>query len=135
MNTRIKFIVYSPIVVLYKLITDFCLKSEIPASTNIGTGLIVHHVTGIVLNAEVVIGENCTLNHNITVGNKVNDEGLILGTPVIGDNVIIGPHSVIIGPISIGSNVSIGAGTVVVKNVPDNAVVAGNPARIIRFKS
>ena len=46
-----------------------------------------------------------------------------------------GCHVIIIGDITIGNNVTIGAGAVVVKDVPDNAVVVGNPARIIKTKS
>lgn len=52
--------------------------------------------------------------------------------PVIGDNVTLGANVTIIGDVHIGNNVIIGAGSVVVKNVPDNCVVAGNPAKVIR---
>ena len=52
--------------------------------------------------------------------------------PTIGNNVNIGSNTCIIGGISIGDNVIIGAGSVVVKDVPSNVVIAGNPARIIR---
>lgn len=55
------------------------------------------------------------------------------GSPVIGDNVNIGSNSCIIGEISIGDNVIIGAGSIVIKDVPSNVVIAGNPARIIRY--
>ena len=53
--------------------------------------------------------------------------------PRIGDNVSVGANAVIIGPIRIGNNVTVGAGAVVVKDVPDNAVVVGNPARLIKY--
>lgn len=52
----------------------------------------------------------------------------------IGDNVSIYPNSVVIGNITIGNNVTVGAGSVVIKDVPDNAVVVGNPARITSFR-
>ena len=54
--------------------------------------------------------------------------------PTIGDNVSIGANVNIIGNITIGNNVEIGAGSVVVNDIPDNCVVVGNPARIIRNK-
>lgn len=52
---------------------------------------------------------------------------------MIGDNVSLGCNVTIIGGVHIGNNVTIGAGSVVVKDVPDNCVVAGNPAKIIRY--
>lgn len=132
MNNKIKWILFSPIIIFYKIITDFLLKCEIPASTRIGEGLIIHHATGLVLNRNVVIGKNVTLKHNTTIGNKESISGKDLGSPIIGDNVIIGPHSIIIGPIRIGKNSIIGAGSVVIKDVLPFSVVAGNPAKEIK---
>ena len=63
--------------------------------------------------------------HNVTIGKTHK------GVPWIGNNVTIGANAVIVGPVYVGNNVTIGAGSVVVKDVPDNACVAGNPARII----
>lgn len=51
----------------------------------------------------------------------------------IGDNVYIGAGAIIMNPVKIGSNVIIGAGSVVIKDIPDNCIVAGNPAKIIRY--
>lgn len=76
-----------------------------------------------------VIGKNITLHQGVTIGK--NFGGRKYGYPIIGDNVIIYPNSVIVGSISIGNNVVIGAGSVVIDNVPDNCVVAGNPARVL----
>lgn len=53
--------------------------------------------------------------------------------PVIGNNVVIGAGSVVLGGIKVGNNVVIGANSVVIDNVPDNAVVAGVPAKVKKY--
>lgn len=66
--------------------------------------------------------------HCTTLGKKGDNR------PVIGDNVSLGCNVTIIGGVHIGNNVTVGAGSVVVKDVPDNCIVAGNPAKVIRYK-
>ena len=82
-----------------------------------------HGLIGIVISADAKIGEDVTIMQNVTIG---------MGkAPVIGDNVFIGANACIIGGIKIGNNVRIGAGAVVVKDVPDNTTVVGQPCRYI----
>ena len=64
---------------------------------------------------------------NNTLENNDNNQ-----LPTIGDNVEVGANVVIIGDIEIGNNVVIGAGSVVVKSIPSNCIVAGNPAKVIK---
>jgi serine acetyltransferase len=97
----------------------------VPYSTKIGKGLLFAHPYSTVLNAER-IGDNFTCVHCVTIGKKTQER------PVIGNNVSMGAGSMVIGSVTIGNNVVIGAGAVVVKDVPDNCVVAGNPAKIIK---
>lgn len=54
------------------------------------------------------------------------------GLPIIGDNVVIGTHAQIVGNVRIGNNSIVGAGAIVTHDVPDNVVVVGNPAKILR---
>ena len=72
------------------------------------------------------IGEHFTVKNNVTIGEH---KGKV---PAIGNNVTVNVNSIVLGGISIGDNVTIGAGTVLMKNVPDNCVVVGNPAYILK---
>lgn len=101
----------------------------VPFSTKVGKGLTYAHPYSTVLNAES-IGENFSCLHCTTIGKKGPGER----RPRIGNNVTVGCHVAIIGDITIGNNVTIGAGSVVVKDVPDNAVVVGNHARVIKYR-
>ncbi|WP_421298905.1 serine acetyltransferase [Aeromonas veronii] len=105
---------------------------DISPKTSIGWGLCIFHPRNIVINGDVIVGGNCVLRHNCTIGNK-SDKGLgASSTPVIGNGVIFGAGVIVIGDIKIGDDVILGAGAVVTRSVPARAVVAGNPARIIR---
>lgn len=72
-----------------------------------------------------------TIYHDVTIGSK--QFGSNQGVPTIGDNVIIYPGAIILGGVHIGDGAIIGAGAVVFSDVPVDAIVAGNPGKIISF--
>ena len=102
---------------------------EIPHQTQIGSGLYIGHWGGIIVNPRAKIGNNCNISQGVTIGGT--NRGERAGVPTIGDGVFIGPGAKIIGRIRVGDNVAIGANAVVTKDVPENAVVAGVPARVL----
>lgn len=80
------------------------------------------------INEKASIGENVTIFQGVTIGSMRGK-----GAPTIGNNVVIAAGAAIIGKVKVGNNCFIGANAVVVKDVPDGAVVVGNPAKIINF--
>ena len=100
----------------------------IPYDVILGESPILDHPFSTILNAKS-IGNNFRCKNNITIGNVADDESK---RPTIGNNVYVGANAVIIGSISIGDNVIVVAGAVVVKDVPSNCIIVGNPSRIIR---
>ena len=88
---------------------------------------VIAHFGGITFFPESC-GRHVYLRQGVTVGAGAPEKP----HPVIGDNVTFGANAVVIGPIRIGNNVTIGASAVVTKDVPNNSVVAGNPAKVIK---
>jgi serine O-acetyltransferase len=100
----------------------------LPSSAKIGKNFKVGYWgLGVVIHSNTVIGDNCQINQNVTIGRNFGDNEV----PVIGNDVYIGAGSVIFGEITIGDNVIIGANSLVNKNIPDNCTVVGNPIRFI----
>lgn len=108
-------------------LTEIMTGISIPAETDIGKGLRIHHFGGIIFHSHTKMGEHCTVYHGVTFG----DKGGAGEPPTVGNNVLVGAGAKVLGPITIGDNVKIGANAVVVASVPNNAIVGGVPAKII----
>ena len=102
---------------------------QIPPSMKIGYGFYIGHIICMVVNGGTIIGNNVNLSQFLNIGTNHR-------TPaIIGDNVYIGPHVSIVEDVMIGCNSSIGAGAVVTKDVPENATVAGVPAKVLNYNN
>ena len=104
---------------------------QIPPGTIIGKGFYMGHFGGIVVNGNAIIGKNCNLSQGVTIG--MSNRGIRAGYPVLHDNIYIGPGAKIVGKVVLGSNCAVGANAVVTKDIPDNAVAVGIPAKVISY--
>jgi serine O-acetyltransferase len=117
---------------IIKLICFLVYNSSIPYQCKLGKGTrFAYNGIAVVLHKRTKMGINCTIGTNVTIGGRSGH----FEVPVIGDNVYIATGAKILGPIVIGNNVTVGANAVVIDHVPNNAIVAGIPAKIIKYKS
>lgn len=103
---------------------------EIHPGAQIGKRLVIDHGMGVVIGETAVIGDDCIIFHGVTLGGIKFDP--VKRHPTIGNKVMIGAGAKILGPVTIGDNVMVGANTMIVKDIPSNVTVIGNPAQIIQ---
>jgi len=114
-------------------------SASVSKRSTIGEGSVV--MAGVSINADVRIGEhvilntNCSVDHDCELGNfvHVSPNVALAGNVKVGEGTHLGIGSCVIQGIIIGKWATIGAGTVVITDVPDNAVIVGNPGRIIKY--
>ena len=98
---------------------------EIGYKCNIGKGLYLGHSYNITVNPGSVIGDWCTLNKGVTIGQE--NRGPRKGAPVIGNRVWVGANSTVVGKIQIGEDVMIAPNSFVNRDIPAHSIVIGNP--------
>ena len=121
-------------------LSRFLTGIEIHPKAKIGKNLFIDHGMGVVIGETSEIGENVTIYHMVTLGGiapSINSDSQreIKRHPTLMDNVVVGSGAQILGPVIIGKNAKIGANAVVTKDVPDNAVMIGIPARNVGTSS
>jgi len=128
--SRTLFKIHIPILPkIIQILIRFVFGCYIPYTAQIGKKTVLGYGgLGIVIHARCVIGENCVIGTGVTIGGTSHKYEV----PHIGNNVLIGSGAKILGPIIIGNNVVIGANAVVTKDISDNILVAGIPAKILK---
>ena len=115
-------------------LSRFLTGIEIHPRANIGKNLFIDHGMGVVIGETSEIGDNVTIYHMATLGGispsvNSNEQRNIKRHPSLKDNVVVGSGAQILGPVTVGKNAKIGANAVVTKDVPENAVMVGIPAK------
>lgn len=111
--------------VLYKWV-QITTGIELPCEVRVGRNFVIDHFGGIVVSGYAAFGDNCRIRNGVVVGLARAEDPC---APVIGDNVDIGAGAKVLGRIRVGNNVMIGANAVVVRDVPDDSIAVGVPAR------
>jgi acetyltransferase EpsM len=114
-------------------------KTTISPFATIEKGTVV--MAGSIINSDSKIGAHCIINtralieHDCTIGNfaHISPKAALAGNVTVGEGTQIGLGAIVIQGIKIGKWVTIGAGAVIIKDVPDYAVVVGNPGRVIKY--
>ena len=112
----------------------FLTGIEIHPKAKIGKNLFIDHGMGVVIGETSEIGDNVTIYHMVTLGGispsiDSDNQRDIKRHPTLKDNVVVGSGAQVLGPVVIGENAKIGANAVVTKDVPENAVMVGIPAK------
>jgi len=102
---------------------------DINPAARVGVGIMMDHGTGVVIGETAVVGDNCSILQNVTLGGNGKETGD--RHPKIGDNVLLSAGAKVLGNIHIGRCSKVAAGSVVLKDVPPNKTVAGVPAKIV----
>jgi serine O-acetyltransferase len=125
---RVAYVFY----ILVKRMNEIVNGISIQPQATIGEGLYIVHGGAVHISGKAVIGDNCNISHEVTIG--VAGRGAKRGTPKIGDRAFIGAGAKILGPVEIGNDVAVGANAVVTKSLPDRAVAVGIPAHVISYE-
>jgi len=110
-------------------VSRFLTGIEIHPGARIGPGFFIDHGMGVVIGETTEIGEDVTLYQGVTLGGTGKDVGK--RHPTVQDGVIVGTGASVLGPVVVGEGAKVGAGSIVIKDVPPNSTVVGNPGRAV----
>ena len=112
----------------------FLTGIEIHPKAKIGKNLFIDHGMGVVIGETSEIGDNVTIYHMVTLGGispsiDSSNQRDVKRHPTLKNNVVVGSGAQVLGPVVVGKNAKIGANAVVTKDVPENSVMVGIPAK------
>ncbi len=119
-------VLFTKIAILHHRFWSVVTGTDIPLNSKLGGGLLLPHPNGIVIHPDAIIGPNCLIFQQVTIGTRSGSR-----PPVIGGHVDIGAGAKILGAITIGDHANIGANAVVLKDIPAGKNAVGIPARIV----
>lgn len=111
-------------------ISRFFTGIEIHPGATIGERLFIDHGMGVVIGETCEIGNNVVIYQGVTLGGTGKEKGK--RHPTIGNNVVIGSGAKVLGSFEVGDNVNIGSNSVVLREIPPNSTVVGNPGRVVK---
>lgn len=115
----------------YRMTSSLVIGVELAPDLVAGPRLRIHHPQSIVVNSASVLGADCVLRQNVTVGNVVRRNGDVTDAPVIGDRVEFGAGCVVLGAITVGDDARLGALSLIRTDIPAGGTAVGNPARLL----
>lgn len=118
--------VTKPIAAIFCKLNALLCGAVIGRGASFGKNFVILHSVGIVVNSKVVGGDDITLESGVVIGEEKQ------GCPTLGDNIFIGSGAKLFGSIHLGNNVKVGANAVVNRSFPDNTVIGGVPAELLR---
>ena len=122
----------APLSLLYRSLFRFVRNHygiELPLGVRVGRRVSIDHQSGIVIHGYTVIGDDCRIRQNTTMGVRSLDDPE--AAPVLENGVDVGAGAVIVGRIRIGAGASVGANAVVLQDVPPGALAIGIPAKVV----
>lgn len=128
-NIRFRFLRKSMLfiyMIFYRWIRNY-YGIELPWSAKLGRRVRIAHQSGIVIHNDAIIGDDCLIRQNVTIGLASAEDGR---APVLGKCVNIGAGAVLFGGVKVGDGARIGPNAVVMQNIPPGATAFGNPVRI-----
>jgi serine O-acetyltransferase len=115
-----------PLAAVITMLNVYITGADVDPHAQIGPGFVIQHPVGVVIHADVRIGERCRIHSGVVLGLRGPRHA---GAPTMGDDVFVGAGAKVLGPVAVGDRVAIGANSVVLQDVPDDCRAVGVPAR------